>query len=283
MTTYRFRLLNVFAEERLGGNQLCVFEDARGLDDATMQALARQFNLSETTFVLPSERAHARVRIFTPDFEMPFAGHPTLGSAHVVRAMMGAGDALELEMHAGVIAVAAHGDRWELRAGKPQSVPVPAPAEQIAAALGIAAADLAPNPRVVDTGSRQIVVPLARSTTLSRLRPSPAEAQNLAVACGMRDFLLLAWAWDLAVAGQVRARFFFPLSGAVREDPGTGSACANLGGWFIAEGAALPLHRRILQGEFVGRPCVLDLRIDGAGDIFVAGNVIELGSGEISL
>ncbi|MFP3740680.1 PhzF family phenazine biosynthesis protein, partial [Burkholderia sp. SIMBA_019] len=77
MASYAFRIVNVFAETTLGGNPLCVFEDARGLDDATMQALALQFNLSETTFVLPSERAAAAVRIFTPGYEMRFAGHPT--------------------------------------------------------------------------------------------------------------------------------------------------------------------------------------------------------------
>ena len=84
-----------------------VFEDGRGLDDATMQALALQFNLSETTFVLPSRRATARVRIFTPTFEMPFAGHPTLGTAHVVRAIC-ATPAIDvtLEMRAGIIPVA---------------------------------------------------------------------------------------------------------------------------------------------------------------------------------
>ncbi len=76
MPDYAFRIVNVFAESPLAGNPLCVFEDARGLDDATMQALALQFNLSETTFVLPSGVATARVRIFTPTFEMPFAGHP---------------------------------------------------------------------------------------------------------------------------------------------------------------------------------------------------------------
>jgi PhzF family phenazine biosynthesis protein len=71
MASYRYRLVNVFADSPLTGNPLCVFEDARGLDDATMQALALQFNLSETTFVLPSTQASARVRIFTPTFEMP--------------------------------------------------------------------------------------------------------------------------------------------------------------------------------------------------------------------
>src|ERR1700693_2931415 len=99
MPALRYRIVNVFAETPLAGNPLCVFEDGRGLDDATMQALALQFNLSETTFILPSTRATAHVRIFTPSFEMPFAGHPTLGSAHVVRALMG-GDEVTLEMRA---------------------------------------------------------------------------------------------------------------------------------------------------------------------------------------
>src|SRR5512147_1434785 len=116
MSQHAFRLVNVFAQSPLGGNPLCVFEGGRGLDDATMQALALQFNLSETTFVLPSERATARVRIFTPTFEMPFAGHPTLGTAHVVRDLRGAGDSLTLEMIAGVIPVTASGSRWTLEA-----------------------------------------------------------------------------------------------------------------------------------------------------------------------
>src|SRR6266478_6744662 len=105
MTDYAFRIVNVFAEAPLAGNPLAVFEDGRGLDDATMQALALQFNLSETTFVLPSTRATAHVRIFTPTFEMPFAGHPTLGTAHVVRAMRGSGDTVMLDMRVGTIPV----------------------------------------------------------------------------------------------------------------------------------------------------------------------------------
>jgi PhzF family phenazine biosynthesis protein len=92
MPAYRYRLVNVFAAAPLEGNPLCVFEDARGLDETTMQALALQFNLSETTFILPSDNATARVRIFTPTFEMPFAGHPTLGTAHVVRSLQAAPD-----------------------------------------------------------------------------------------------------------------------------------------------------------------------------------------------
>ena len=94
MAELRFRIVNVFARGgAFTGNPLCVFENGEGLDEASMQALARQFNLSETTFILPSAVASARVRIFTPAYEMPFAGHPTLGTAHVVRALRG-GDEL---------------------------------------------------------------------------------------------------------------------------------------------------------------------------------------------
>jgi PhzF family phenazine biosynthesis protein len=120
MTDFAFRIVNVFAESPLAGNPLAVFEDARGIDDATMQALALQFNLSETTFVLPSDNATARVRIFTPSFEMAFAGHPTLGTAHVVRDIARAGDRVTLEMRAGVIPVSAVGDVWTLTANAPR-------------------------------------------------------------------------------------------------------------------------------------------------------------------
>jgi len=118
MKAYSFRILNVFTrgQDRLSGNPLCVFEDARGLNDETMQALARQFNLSETTFIFPSDAATARVRIFTPGFEMPFAGHPTLGTAHVCRALGLGGNELTLEMKAGMIPVSAEGNRWTLTA-----------------------------------------------------------------------------------------------------------------------------------------------------------------------
>src|SRR6185436_471592 len=132
MTTHAFRIVNVFAESTLAGNPLAVLDDARGLDDATMQALALQFNLSETTFVLPSTRATARVRIFTPAFEMPFAGHPTLGTAHVVREVLQSGDNVTLEMRAGVIPVRANGDRWTLTANVPRHRPPAASREELA-------------------------------------------------------------------------------------------------------------------------------------------------------
>src|ERR1700677_4170038 len=114
MATHSFRIVNVFTQNRgaLTGNPLCVFENAADFDTRVMQALARQFNLSETTFILPSSRADARVRIFTPTYEMPFAGHPTLGTAHVCRALGLGGESLRLEMTDGLIDVEAAVARW---------------------------------------------------------------------------------------------------------------------------------------------------------------------------
>ncbi|MEP6679529.1 MAG: PhzF family phenazine biosynthesis protein [Betaproteobacteria bacterium] len=279
MTQYAFRIVNVFAEAPLAGNPLAVFEDARGLDAETMQALALQFNLSETTFVTPSSVASAQVRIFTPTFEMPFAGHPTLGTAHVVRALAGTGDAVTLAMHAGIIPVTADGDVWTLRANAPvHRVPAASRAE-LAAMLGLAEADLASAPPLwVDTGSEQLVVALASVDAVKRAAPR-ADLMQLHGSNGQR-----AMAYVFAREGDhVTCRFFFPKHGAVVEDPGTGSACANLGGWLLATGAALPQRLTLDQGSAVGRPCRLGLAVDADRTIRVAGRVVELGRGAIAL
>jgi PhzF family phenazine biosynthesis protein len=280
MTEFAFRIANVFAESPLAGNPLAVFEDARGLDDATMQALALQFNLSETTFVLPSSIATARVRIFTPTFEMAFAGHPTLGTAHVVRTIARAGDRVTLEMRAGVIPVAAQGDRWALTANAPKHRPCAASRDSLAAMLGLAVADLdrASPPLWVDTGSEQLIVPLASFDAVRRAQPSAALLQEHG-SNGER-----AMAYVFAREGErALARFFFPKHGAVIEDPGTGSACANLGGWLLATGAPLPQRLSIDQGEAVGRPCRLRLTVTSERAIEVSGRVIEIGRGTITL
>jgi PhzF family phenazine biosynthesis protein len=173
MPTYAFRIVNVFAESTFGGNPLCVFEDARGLDDAAMQALALQFNLSETTFVFPSDRATAAVRIFTPGYEMRFAGHPTLGTAHVVRDLAKTGDSLSLEFKAGVVPVTAAGDRWTLtapHAGAPKTAPAGLPDAEMASLLGLSADDLAGSPMWVDTGADQLLVPLKTPDAVRRFQ-----------------------------------------------------------------------------------------------------------------
>ena len=274
---YRYRLVNVFAETPLAGNPLCVFEDGSTLDDATMQALALQFNLSETTFILPSGRATARVRIFTPTFEMPFAGHPTLGSAHVVRALAMGGDAITLEMRAGIIAVSAVGDRWTLSANAPVTRAPAASIGELATMLGLAASDIGGKPLWVDTGADQLVIPLASFDAVRRTAPDSAAMLKHA-SNGTR-----AMAYVFAREGDhALARFFFPKHGAMIEDPGTGSACANLGGWLIATGAPLPQQLTIEQGHAVGRPCRLGLAVDADRAIRVSGRVVEIGRGTLA-
>jgi trans-2,3-dihydro-3-hydroxyanthranilate isomerase len=174
MAWHSFRILNVFAESRLAGNALAVFEDGAGLSDAEMQGLARQLNLSETTFVFPSDVATAKVRIFTPTFEMPFAGHPTLGTAHVVRSLRACGDRLTLEMRAGVIPVTARGDAWTLRANAPRARPAEATCAELARMLGLEEPDVGDDPMWIDTGSEQLVVRLVDSGAVRRCLPDPS-------------------------------------------------------------------------------------------------------------
>jgi PhzF family phenazine biosynthesis protein len=277
-----FRIVNVFAETALGGNPLCVFEEATGLDAATMQALALQFNLSETTFVLPPTRPEAtrRVRIFTPGFELPFAGHPTLGSAHVVRSLTRCGDRLALEMQAGVIPVEADGDRWTLQANAPTWRDAGLTRSQLAGILGLDESDVAAAARWVDTGSEQLIVPLASAAAVQRCRPS---VERLVAECVGSRRRGLAYVWAREDQVRIRVRFFFEKQGGLTEDPGTGSACANLGGWFIAQGERLPLEAVVMQGDHLGRPCRLGLRVDEQKRIFVSGRVIEIGRGVISI
>ena len=282
MTDYRYRLVNVFtlSGNPFSGNPLAVFEDASGLDAATMQALALQFNLSETTFILPSDKATARVRIFTPDFEMPFAGHPTLGTAHVVRALNAGRESLTLEMQAGVISVSAQDDTWTLQANAPQWHSVDATREQLADMLGIAVEDVGAKPLWVNAGSEQLIIPLSSPASVARCKPVGALLERY----GRRsDGRYLAYVWAESSGNKVDARFFFPKGGAVTEDPATGSACANLGGWFIATCAELPLARSVRQGDAVRRPCQLNLAVDAAQRIFVSGEVIAFGHGAVTL
>ena len=276
-----YRLVNVFTREgRLTGNPLCVFEDGAGLADADLQGLARQFNLSETTFILPSAKATARVRIFTPSYEMPFAGHPTLGTAHVVRSMKSPGDSLTLEMIAGVIPVAARGDRWTLSANPPRWREVDVPRDELARLVGLSPADLAERPLWVHAGKEQLVIPVASADAVARARPLADIFSRLRSEDGHGMAYVFHDAGDASQA--VTSRFFFPSAGAVLEDPATGSACANLGGWFAATRPGSDVTRVVSQGDAVARPSTLHLEVAG-GAIRVGGRVIELGRGTVDL
>jgi PhzF family phenazine biosynthesis protein len=280
MTALNFRLLNVFAREGepLSGNPLCVFEHGDGLDAETMQALARQFNLSETTFILPSKVAQARVRIFTPSVEMPFAGHPVLGTAHVCRSLGLGGNALELETQSGLVALRASGDHWSFQALAPSSREVRAPRADLARMLGLEAVDVLERPLWIKSGKEQLIIPLATPDAVRRAKPT---AELFAVEQN-DEGRGNAYVFAATEPGRGLARYFFASGQSVGEDPATGSATANLGGWWLAMGRPRPAALRLSQGEAVGRPSALTLEIDGAAGVRVSGLVFALGAGTLS-
>ena len=293
MAAHAYRLVNVFTRggDPLSGNPLCVFEDGAGLDERAMQALARQFNLSETTFILPSSRASAHVRIFTPSYEMPFAGHPTLGTAHVCRALGLGSNALTLEMRAGIVPVSAAGYRWTLQATVRRSREVAETREVLAAMLGVEPTDIAERPLWVSTGREQLIIPLTSTDAVMRARPQPDRLAQLQSEDGASMAYVFAAREEPGRSSidvtprseRLLARFFFPQGPSVLEDPATGSATANLGGWCLALGRRLPCRFEIEQGEQTGRPSLLYLEVDEERHIRVSGDVVELGRGTIDL
>jgi len=281
VTRYAFHILNVFTRpgERLSGNPLAVFAAADDLDAPTMQALARQMNLAETTFILKSEVAAARVRIFTPSYEMPFAGHPTLGTAHVCRALGLGGDQLTLELQAGRIPVRAHGDDWTLEAPAPKTRAVSMSRAAVAKLVALEEADVADHPLWVSTGREQLIVPLASEQAVRRAAPMREAFASLECVDGPGQVYVFA----ALAKGRILARFFYPDGQAVLEDPATGSATANLGGWWLAMQRPRPTRLVASQGEYTGRPSLLTLDVDSQSRIFVTGAVVQLAVGTLDL
>ena len=219
------------------------------------------------------------MRIFAPTFEMAFAGHPTLGSAHVVREVCNAGDQLTLAMKAGVIAVTAVANRWELRANAATTRAADCTPSALAAILGLQPNDLLPGACWVNTGTEQLIIPLASADAVTRAAPKADLLAALSSDIGRS----MAYVFASNGNDNLLARFFFMKHGGIVEDPGTGSATANLGGWLLAQERAVPVTFSIHQGESVNRACHLRLRIDAARQIFVGGQVIEIGRGVVTL
>jgi len=281
MATLSYHIVNVFTQNGgvLTGNPLCVFESAEALSSATMQALARQFNLSETTFILPSSRASARVRIFTPTYEMPFAGHPTLGTAFVCHALNLGGTELTLEMLAGIIPVRASDRRWTLQANTPTWRTPDASRSQLAQMLGLDENDVGERPLWVKAGKEQLIIPLTSEAAVRRARPDAGLCSKVQ----SEDGHSMAYVFAETSPGKLLSRFFFPMGSALLEDPATGSATANLGGWCIATERSLPCRFEISQGEYAQRPSTLYLDVDAERRIYVSGEVIELGRGTVTI
>jgi trans-2,3-dihydro-3-hydroxyanthranilate isomerase len=198
-----------------------------------------------------------------------------------------------LEMQVGVVSVAAgvtnaltdtaDRDIWTLDAKPPKTRPVSASQEEIAAMLSLSVRDLGPTPLWVDTGSEQLVIPLASVDAVQRTAPIVDLLAQYGRTGEAGNARAMAYVWAWRDSSSIDARFFFPKHGAVIEDPGTGSACANLGGWLIANGAERPVAAQISQGAAVGRPCRLGLDVTADQRILVSGRVVDFGRGSVRL
>lgn len=290
---YSMVQLDVFSARPLEGNPLAVFPDARGLSDSEMQALAREMNLSETTFILPSDPAvererGVRVRIFTVREELPFAGHPTLGTAFVLR---GASAALEvaLDLKVGRIPV-----RFEEQPGQPafgemrQRDPELGEfhgREAVAAAAGIPPADIADDVPIqtVSTGLPFIIVPLRSLAVAQHLRVDwQKAAEYLERTAGHFFYFVTRETTD--AGARLHARMFFYNC----EDPATGSAAGCAAAWMAAHGVAGSGERVLIeQGVEMGRPSRIFVRADKDGNrvvnVRVGGNAVEVLRGEVVL
>jgi len=278
----RFQLLNVFSIEGdpFSGNPLCVFEDAAALTEDQMQAWARQFNLSETTFVTAKrlESGDADVRIFTASYEMPFAGHPTLGTAHVVAALAGGPDEVRLTMPAGTIPVRRVEGGWRLQFNPASQRPLTVSAPVVAQVLGLPVeAVIDEGCAYVDAGVEQLLIQVRDAGAVRACAPDAGELERHLSEPG-HPLQAYVWAWTGESA--IEARFFGVSEGMIEEDPATGSAASNLGSW-LASGGRRGEGFTITQGAHVSRPSRLVVTIDEHGTVFVAGRVSEVGSGTV--
>jgi trans-2,3-dihydro-3-hydroxyanthranilate isomerase len=297
----RFITADVFTETVFGGNPLAVLPDGRGLDDAQMQAIAREFNLSETVFVLPpDDAAHTRrLRIFTPASELPFAGHPTIGTALVLASLReieleGTRTGIVFEEGAGPVPV-----EIEAEAGRARFAWLTAPkapeyhdapdAAALAAMLSLAPADLVTQqglPRAVSCGLPFVVVQLRSRDPLRRARLDRAAWEHLLR--GQWADIVYLFTEDAPDGFDFQARTFAPGTG-IDEDPATGSAAAAFGGWLGRfRGEHDGGHQwRIAQGIEMGRPSQLSVeavREDGAlRTVRVGGAAVRVTEGTIEV
>jgi trans-2,3-dihydro-3-hydroxyanthranilate isomerase len=292
---HRFHIVDVFAEARYAGNPLAVLRDAGDLDAASMQAIAREFGFSETTFLVDGAAAReggVAVRIFTPAQELPFAGHPTLGTAFVIREERAPARPREVALALGVgrVPVAFEpepgGSEVAWLSAPPVTLGRKIDAARIAPALGLAAPDVAGDLPVqhARVGVEFVLVPLASRAALARAQLDLAAFAPLA-AEGFPKAVYL-FARDAPAEGSdLSARMLFDAAG-LHEDPATGSATACLGAYLHAHGgSARDLGLRILQGVEMRRPSLLRLELKTGGRagprIRVGGRVLETARGEL--
>jgi trans-2,3-dihydro-3-hydroxyanthranilate isomerase len=291
---YRFKTVDVFTDQRFGGNPLAVFPEAEGIDDATMQRLAAELNLSETTFVLPPRDAAntARVRIFNRSHEMPFAGHPMVGTAFVLaRAMDEPVDDLRFEIPAGIVSVRVNRVEGEVRgavieAPKPLTLGVHVPAAEIAAAVGLPPAAMVTSlhpPTLASVGNTYVIAEVT-ALGLDQAVPDLTVFRRIREAHAGLDgrFSLYLYARS---EGTISARMFAPIVGTW-EDPATGSAATPLAALLLTLSGKDRDHYEIRQGAQMGRPSLLRTEAWRAADgirASVSGDCVPVLSGKARL
>ena len=280
MPTLRYVIADVFTDRALAGNQLAVFTDAQGLDSATMQALAREFGFSETTFVLPPERGGTvRMRIFTPVTELPFAGHPVLGTAWVLAAPLQRG-VIELETGSGIVRVKLERDEsGAIVFGRmTQPVPTVEPYPDPDALFGAVGVERSLLPvESYDNGVHHTFVALGSGEDVAALRPDFVTLTELDVKANCFAGEGTRW----------KTRMFAPSSG-VAEDPATGSAAGPLACHLCRHGLVeWGTEIVISQGVELGRPSTLYARAEGENGsierVEVGGRAVVVARGEFRL
>jgi trans-2,3-dihydro-3-hydroxyanthranilate isomerase len=295
MPKYRYVTVDVFTDRRFGGNPLAVVPDARGLTDEQMQALAAEFNYSETTFVLPPDdpRHAARVRIFNRAHEMPFAGHPNVGTAFVLATERDdPRGTFVFEELAGLVEVTLDHDAAgqvrgaSIRAPQPLQVLAELPAPRVAACLGLATGAVdAVHPPVVATVGVPFALVAVHADALASCAPRIDEFRALVEATPALAGRLSMFTYAITEPGAVRARMFAPLAGTW-EDPATGSASATLAAWRLQLDRQECLQLTIRQGEEMGRPSRLHASawVEGAAvHAGVRGDCVRVFRGEFTL
>jgi trans-2,3-dihydro-3-hydroxyanthranilate isomerase len=280
VATFRYVVCDVFTDRPLVGNQLAVFTDARAIPEDLMQPLAREMNFSETVFVLPSDNAHARIRIFTPLAEIPFAGHPTLGTAFVLAAPLQL-DEIRLETGNGVVRVRLERDGLRIVFGRMEQ-PLPTVASypgeaELLDALGVEGSELPVE--VYDNGMQHVYVTLGSEEEVASLRPDLARLGEIPPTLGINCFAGSGSRW--------KTRMFAPGGGA-SEDPATGSAAGPLALHLARHGRiAFGEEIEISQGAEIGRPSTLYARVEGSADavkaVEVGGSAVTVAHGEFRL
>lgn len=280
MNKYPFYLVNVFAISHFGGNPLAVFPSADGLTDEQMQNIAQQFNLSETVFIFSSsdKTAVADLRIFTPSYEMAFAGHPTLGSAFVLKQLYHLPDEFILNTKAKPVQIFANKTHVQLKIHGFKILASKADKSSLADLSGLKATDIAGRAYFVDSGTLQILMELSSRQALKNSHIDMVKLRSLNMESPFKSSEPSIYLW-CADDDKIFARMFFLQNGVMVEDGGTGSACANLGAYFISQNH-YPTTKQIYQGDDMGRASRLALSVDDKQNIYVGGDVIEVGRGE---